>query len=81
MDILIIGILVAVVVAVVVIPLVRPARGTLDEATLDAEVERYRKALRHDSVCDQCLEANEPEAAYCANCGAPMSAEREEAGT
>jgi uncharacterized membrane protein YccC len=81
MEILIIGILVALAVAAVVIPLVRPARGTMDEATLDAEVERYRKALRNDVLCDQCLEANEPGARYCANCGAPLSPEQQEAGT
>jgi hypothetical protein len=81
MEILIIGILVALAVAAVAIPLVRPARGTMDEATLDAEVERYRKAMRNDSVCDQCLEANEPGASYCASCGAPLSPEQEEAGT
>jgi ribosomal protein L40E len=81
MEILIIGILVALAVAAVVIPLVRPAPGTMDEATLDAEVDRYRKALRTESVCDQCLAANEPEAQYCANCGAPLTPEQEEAGT
>lgn len=77
MKILIIGILVVLAVAAVVIPLVRPARGTMDEATLDAEVKRYRRALREGTVCDQCLEANEAGGHYCANCGAPLSAEQE----
>ncbi|MEJ2215117.1 MAG: zinc ribbon domain-containing protein [Gemmatimonadota bacterium] len=77
MEILVIGILVVLAAAAVIIPLVRPAPGTMDEATLDAEVKRYRKALREGTVCDQCLEANEPGARYCANCGAPLSAAQE----
>ncbi|HKJ93346.1 MAG TPA: hypothetical protein VJ957_09260 [Longimicrobiales bacterium] len=77
MAILIIGLLVALAVAAVVIPLVRPAPGTMDEASLEAELERYRKALRADTICDQCLEANEAGSHYCARCGAPLSAGQE----
>lgn len=74
MEYLVIGILATAVVAVVVYPLIRSDRTVLDEAGLDAEVERYREALRRGTLCDTCLAANAAGSRFCAECGAPLTA-------
>lgn len=36
---------------------------------LDEEVQRYRDAVKADTLCDRCLYANPPKSRYCADCG------------
>lgn len=44
-----------------------------DEAELEADVERYREALRADTVCDRCKAANRPGSHFCTECGTPLA--------
>lgn len=43
-----------------------------DEDRLEAEVARYRAALRAGTICRKCGEANAPESRFCADCGAAL---------
>lgn len=59
-------------------PSAAPARaGDADQtdAALDAEVERYRAALRAGTVCPRCLAANPVDSRFCAECGTPLAPE------
>ncbi len=75
MEILVVTLLAVVVVALVAYPLVARGRG-MDQATLDAEVERYRDALRGGTLCEACLAANPPGSRFCAECGEPLEGQR-----
>ncbi|HUH11954.1 MAG TPA: hypothetical protein VMK65_02545 [Longimicrobiales bacterium] len=79
METLVIVVLALVAVAVVAWPVLRPpARdaGAEDpaaaEAALDAEVARYREAVRGGTVCPRCLAANPAGSQFCAECGTPV---------
>lgn len=39
------------------------------ESELDADVQRYREALHHDTVCARCRQANAADSRYCSECG------------
>lgn len=41
----------------------------LDDDALDAEVARYREAIRAGSLCPRCSEANPRSSRFCAECG------------
>lgn len=71
MDILLIGVLALAAIALVAYPLLRPGRRPAgpEDAALEAEVARYRAALRAETVCPKCLEANPADSRYCADCG------------
>lgn len=43
-----------------------------DSASLDADVQRYREALRAGTLCGQCQEANAPDSVFCRECGAGL---------
>ncbi|HUG42143.1 MAG TPA: zinc ribbon domain-containing protein [Longimicrobiales bacterium] len=45
-----------------------------DEATLDAEVARYRQALAAGTVCPRCRFPNREGSRYCAECGRDLTA-------
>ncbi len=40
-----------------------------DEAELEADVRRYRAALRDGTLCGHCREANAPGSQFCRACG------------
>jgi hypothetical protein len=42
------------------------------EDRIEAEVARYREALRAGTICRKCGEANSPESRFCADCGAAL---------
>lgn len=44
----------------------------LDDDALDAEVARYREAIRAGSLCDRCRQANPRGSCFCAECGARL---------
>jgi hypothetical protein len=83
MEILIVLLIAAAGVAAVVLPLARggssPRRAVavgpklLDDAAIDAEVERYRVALRAGTLCGRCRYANPGGSNFCADCGRPIS--------
>lgn len=77
MEILIISALALVALAVVAYPALRRGseRPTFADATIDAEVRRYRAALRSGTVCPKCLEANPAGSQYCADCGRALADE------
>ena len=39
------------------------------EEELDADVERYRRALREGTLCPECSEANPTGSRFCGQCG------------
>jgi ribosomal protein L40E len=43
------------------------------DAALEAEIARYREAVRAGTVCRRCGEANPPDAKFCKECGKPLS--------
>jgi ribosomal protein L40E len=49
----------------------RHAEHAPDDA-LEAEVARYREALRAGTICRKCGEANPPGSRFCADCGADL---------
>lgn len=53
----------------VAFPLIAGRTRYDDPARLDADVERYRKALADGTVCPRCRYANTAGARYCADCG------------
>ena len=68
-DYLIVFVLTAVALGAIAFPILVGRRRYLDPADLDADVERYRRALRHGSVCARCRQANAPESEFCGECG------------
>jgi len=49
----------------------------LDDRRIEAEITRYREALRAGTVCVRCTFANPPGSRFCADCGRRLA----EAGT
>lgn len=50
-----------------------PASGeSAGDETIEQEVLRYREAVRADTVCGKCGQANPPDSAYCFECGARL---------
>ena len=45
------------------------ARLAARTAEVDAEVLRYREALRSGTICTKCRQANPPGSRYCGDCG------------
>ncbi|MGQ0814481.1 MAG: hypothetical protein ACT4O1_08440 [Gemmatimonadota bacterium] len=41
----------------------------LTDEELDAEVARYREAIKTRTLCERCFSANPPKSNYCAECG------------
>ncbi|HEX6063930.1 MAG TPA: hypothetical protein VFZ04_06885 [Longimicrobiales bacterium] len=70
-------ILVGVLIALLAIGLVayplfvaRPAdRIFASDGEVRQEVDRYRAAIKAQTLCDRCLTANSPGSAYCGECG------------
>jgi len=82
MEILIAVLMAATAVAAVLLPFLardRAARAApdaavaLDDDALEAEVARYREALRAGTVCVRCTFANPPGSRFCADCGRPLA--------
>jgi hypothetical protein len=46
-----------------------------DDAALDADVLRYRDALRAGTVCSRCRAANPPGSRFCTECGRELEGE------
>jgi hypothetical protein len=57
----------------VAFPLIAGRNRYDDLDQLDADVERYRNALAHGTVCPRCRHANTVDADYCADCGRELS--------
>lgn len=71
MEMLLIAAMVLIALAFALVPLFRrDARDSgYDDADLDADVARYRAALRDGTVCARCIEANPRGSRYCMRCG------------
>ena len=73
MEIAIIGALVLVALVAVLVPAVRGGGGSAsalaDDADIENEIARYREALRADTMCRRCGQANPADAKYCYECG------------
>lgn len=44
-----------------------------DQAELEADIQRYREALRHGTVCAHCREANPSGSRFCRACGKALA--------
>ena len=72
MEIVVVALIVLVAAAAIVHPLLleRTAAGRYDtDEEISAEVERYRAAIRANTLCHVCLTANPPQSNYCSQCG------------
>lgn len=73
MEIAVIVAIAIVAIGVVVLPLLRKSdahAGThLSDAEIDAEVARYRAAIKSSTLCDRCLAANPEASRFCGDCG------------
>lgn len=86
MEILIVLLIAAAGVAAIILPLARggttPRQATTtgphfaDDAAIDAEVERYRAALRAGTLCGRCRYPNPDASNFCADCGRPLGSEQ-----
>lgn len=84
MEIAVVIIIVVIAVGAVVLPLLRRDRSTpdvavadaevLDDAALEAEIDRYRAAVRAGTVCRRCGQANPAGSVYCYECGQALAA-------
>ena len=61
--------------AVVLYPLfsdrTRSARFASD-GEIQQEVDRYRAAIKNQTLCERCLNANPAKSNYCSDCGRPL---------
>jgi hypothetical protein len=71
-DYLIVFVLTAIALGAIAFPILVGRHRYADPAELEADVERYRRALRHDSLCARCRQANPPESEFCGECGHPL---------
>ena len=71
MEMLIIVTVVLIALAVVLAPLLRKEKqpAAYTPAELDADLARYREAMRTGTVCPRCAEASPPGSRYCMRCG------------
>jgi hypothetical protein len=78
MEIAIIAILVLVAFGAIAVPLLRGTTPGLtdaaSDATVDEEVARYRSALRANTVCKRCGQANPAASRFCFECGRTLAA-------
>lgn len=87
MDIVLLLIIITAGVAAVLLPLVRGRETTRprtaagpvfqDDAALEAEVARYRTALRAGTLCGGCRYPNPDGSNFCADCGRPLTADQD----
>ena len=42
------------------------------EEEIKQEVERYRAAIKANTLCERCLTPNPPKSNYCMECGRPL---------
>ncbi len=79
MQYVVIAVVAVVALAVILYPILRPAprpirrpAADVSDAALDAEVDRYRAALRAGTLCLACGYANAESSRFCAECGGPL---------
>jgi ribosomal protein L40E len=76
MEIAIVITLAVIAFGALMLPLLR-GRGAATDAMTDASVEeqvqRYRDAVRADTVCRRCGQANPPASRYCFECGRQLA--------
>lgn len=51
-----------------------PASDAMSDAPVEQEVERYREAIRADTLCKRCGQANPAGSRYCFECGKQLPA-------
>lgn len=68
-EYVLVAVLVLIAVGAVAFPLLVGRERYDDPADLDADVARYREALRAGTVCPRCREANRPGSRFCSDCG------------
>lgn len=68
-EYLIVIVLGLIAVGAVAFPLMVGRERYRDESELDADVNRYREALHHGTVCGRCRQANASDSRFCSECG------------
>jgi hypothetical protein len=51
-----------------------PPSDAMSDAPVEAEVNRYREALRAETLCSRCGQANPPASRFCYECGKRLPA-------
>ncbi|HEX6558871.1 MAG TPA: hypothetical protein VF021_05395 [Longimicrobiales bacterium] len=73
MEIAVIAAIAIAAIGIVILPLLRRSQahaGThLTETEIDAEVARYRAAIKGHTLCERCLAANPEGSRFCGECG------------
>jgi hypothetical protein len=77
METALVAALVVIAFAAVAVPILRGRSGGAIDAASDAPVEpeimRYREAVRADTVCRRCGQANPPGSRFCCECGRALA--------
>jgi hypothetical protein len=73
-EYLIVVVLALIAIGAVAFPFLAGLERYDDAAELDADVTRYREALRAGTVCPRCRQANSPGSRFCAECGRDLEA-------
>lgn len=68
-EYVVVAVLVLLALGAVLFPLLVGRERYGSEAELDADVERYRMALRENTVCRHCRAASPAGSRFCAECG------------
>lgn len=71
-EYLLVLVLALIAIGAVAFPLLVGQKRYSDSAELDADVQRYREALRGGTLCGKCQKANDPDSAFCMECGSAL---------
>jgi hypothetical protein len=77
MELAVIVVLAILAFGVITIPIMRGGGAATDGmsgASVEEEIARYRAAVRADTVCRRCGQANPAGSRFCSECGRPLSA-------
>lgn len=72
-EYLVVVVLVLLALGAVLFPLLVGRERYGSEAELESDLERYRLALREDTLCRHCRAANPPGSRFCAECGRELA--------
>jgi hypothetical protein len=72
-EYLIVVVLALIAIGAVAFPLLVGRERYDDSAALDADVRRYRDALRTGTVCGHCRQANPANSRFCSDCGRALA--------
>jgi hypothetical protein len=69
---ILIAVLALIALGAVAFPLLAGRERYTDQAAFEADLRRYREALREGTLCEPCKTANPPGSRFCGECGRPL---------